>query len=403
MKRSLLLTAAAFAAASLPARGQSGARVLQIGASPQDAYAEAYYGVDLGFFQRAGLNVNLQTFASGSAAAPAVSGGSIDISVTTPIQIAEARDPGRPLRDCRGRLAEHGARTRCAGVRGQRQPDSQCQGSRGEGCRAEHAAHAHASRAHVVAHQVGRTWNGSTVEVTVGKWPQLSTRDHCGGTPQEPFMSAALRTGTVRVLATHGGNRTALPSGCLVFDTEFVPSQPELVNRFASAMYETGRWANAITPRPYHPPKYSKLNPETVRRQPFGIRRAPLAADPALARRRGTLWPSHTHHHRLGDLAALAMIIIDNDTVTDLLTAKDCIEAQDAAFRGLASGRSIRGHASIYYPCERPDGYFRWGTMEAQRRLLRDPHEVGHRHVAAHTERRLDGRNTVWNRGHIAA
>lgn len=59
------------------------------------------------------------------------------------------------------------------------------------------------------------------------------------------------------------------------------------------------------------------------------------------------------------------MIIIDNALVADLLTMKDCIDVQDEAFRGLASGRSIhRPRIDMYYPCERDDGYFRWGTME---------------------------------------
>ena len=59
------------------------------------------------------------------------------------------------------------------------------------------------------------------------------------------------------------------------------------------------------------------------------------------------------------------MIIIDNDLVHELLTMKDCIDVQDEAFRGLSTGRSIhRPRVDLYYPCERDDGYFRWGTME---------------------------------------
>jgi alanine dehydrogenase len=59
------------------------------------------------------------------------------------------------------------------------------------------------------------------------------------------------------------------------------------------------------------------------------------------------------------------MIIIDNALVEELLTMKDCIDVQEEAFRGLPSGRSIhRPRIDMYYPCERDDGYFRWGTME---------------------------------------
>jgi len=59
------------------------------------------------------------------------------------------------------------------------------------------------------------------------------------------------------------------------------------------------------------------------------------------------------------------MIIIDNALVHELLTMTDCINVQDEAFRGLSTGRSIhRPRVDLYYPCERDDGYFRWGTME---------------------------------------
>lgn len=59
------------------------------------------------------------------------------------------------------------------------------------------------------------------------------------------------------------------------------------------------------------------------------------------------------------------MLIIDNDTVSRLLTMKDCIRAQEEAFRKLPSGGAIhRPRIDLYYPCERADGYFRWGSME---------------------------------------
>jgi len=60
------------------------------------------------------------------------------------------------------------------------------------------------------------------------------------------------------------------------------------------------------------------------------------------------------------------MLIINNDLVSRLLTMKECIEAQEEAFKKLPSGRAIhRPRIDMYYPCHREDGYFRWGTMEA--------------------------------------
>lgn len=59
------------------------------------------------------------------------------------------------------------------------------------------------------------------------------------------------------------------------------------------------------------------------------------------------------------------MLIIDNDTVSRLLTMEDCIRVQEAAFRKLPSGGAIhRPRIDMYFPCERDDGYFRWGSME---------------------------------------
>ncbi len=59
------------------------------------------------------------------------------------------------------------------------------------------------------------------------------------------------------------------------------------------------------------------------------------------------------------------MHIINNEIVTRLLTMDDCIKAQEQAFAKLPNGGAIhRPRVDMYYPCDRDDGYFRWGTME---------------------------------------
>ncbi|MDE2049769.1 MAG: ornithine cyclodeaminase family protein [Gammaproteobacteria bacterium] len=59
------------------------------------------------------------------------------------------------------------------------------------------------------------------------------------------------------------------------------------------------------------------------------------------------------------------MLIIDNETVSQLLTMEDCIRVQEEAFRKLPAGGAIhRPRIDVYFPCERDDGYFRWGSME---------------------------------------
>jgi alanine dehydrogenase len=59
------------------------------------------------------------------------------------------------------------------------------------------------------------------------------------------------------------------------------------------------------------------------------------------------------------------MLIINNELVAQLLTMEDCIRVQEEAFRNIPTGGAIhRPRIDMYFPCEREDGYFRWGTME---------------------------------------
>jgi alanine dehydrogenase len=59
------------------------------------------------------------------------------------------------------------------------------------------------------------------------------------------------------------------------------------------------------------------------------------------------------------------MLLINNAVVSQLLTMDDCIRVQEEAFRQLPTGGAIhRPRIDMYVPCERADGYFRWGSME---------------------------------------
>jgi alanine dehydrogenase len=65
------------------------------------------------------------------------------------------------------------------------------------------------------------------------------------------------------------------------------------------------------------------------------------------------------------------VLFIDNDTVKQVLTISDTIEALDTAFRGLADGGSIhRPRIDVYVPTGREEDYYRWGTMEGASRDL---------------------------------
>ena len=59
------------------------------------------------------------------------------------------------------------------------------------------------------------------------------------------------------------------------------------------------------------------------------------------------------------------MLLIDNAVVAQVLTMRECIEVQERAFAGLLTGASVcRPRIDTLFPCEREDGYFRFGSIE---------------------------------------
>ncbi len=59
------------------------------------------------------------------------------------------------------------------------------------------------------------------------------------------------------------------------------------------------------------------------------------------------------------------MLMINNEVVAQTLTMRECIEAQEEAFAGLLQGKAIfRPRIDTYVPCDREDGYYRFGTVE---------------------------------------
>ena len=60
------------------------------------------------------------------------------------------------------------------------------------------------------------------------------------------------------------------------------------------------------------------------------------------------------------------MLMIGNDVVQQVLNMRECIEAQESAFKGLLTGGAIfRPRINMYAPCERHDGYYRASSVDA--------------------------------------
>ena len=93
--RAFALLAAAPVLRATVARAQT--TTIRLGSSTQgDSYFQPYYAAQAGFFQRAGLKVEVTTFTSAGAIATALAGGALDVAFIDPILVANAYIHGIP-------------------------------------------------------------------------------------------------------------------------------------------------------------------------------------------------------------------------------------------------------------------------------------------------------------------
>jgi NitT/TauT family transport system substrate-binding protein len=71
--------------------------VLRIGAGDIEAHAEAYYARANGFFAQNGIDAQIETLRNGASIASAVSGGDLQIGVSSVLQLAAGRAQGLPF------------------------------------------------------------------------------------------------------------------------------------------------------------------------------------------------------------------------------------------------------------------------------------------------------------------
>ena len=70
---------------------------IKLGVITVEAAAEAFYAVDMGFFKKQGLDVDLQIMQNGAAIAAAVTGGTLDAGFADTVSISNAHARGLPL------------------------------------------------------------------------------------------------------------------------------------------------------------------------------------------------------------------------------------------------------------------------------------------------------------------
>jgi NitT/TauT family transport system substrate-binding protein len=286
--RRTALAALALFAGSGRRLGAQPAATLRVGSVVSDGFGEVWYAQDMGFFNAAGLNVEITAFPNGSASAQAVVGGALDIGITGPIGLANATIHGVPLVYVAVGNIYNTAAPTIAFCVAKESPLRTAKDFEG----ATIAVQGIKDPTHLAA----ITWfvkNGadvakiSVVEVPVAQMGGALERGTVAGAMlSEPFLTAATTT-SARIFAKAYdaiANRVMLAGWFARAD--WVSRNTPLARRFAAAIHQTAVWANANHERSGAIlQKYSKISDETLRamtRVTYGERLDPALIEPQL-------------------------------------------------------------------------------------------------------------------------
>ncbi len=269
----LLLVALAAASAQTPA-------TIRIATTPIDLGAEALYANDLGFFKKAGLDVELSILASGSVVASAVSGGSVDIGQANIVSLASAHAAGLPfvIVGPAGYYTTKGPTTELMTATGS--PVHTAKDLDGKTI-----AVSALRDLNWVGIQSWLTSNGAdvaSVKFVEVPMPAACTAVTAGRAAaaviSEPYLTFALSNGCRHLAPTHDAIAKQFLVGAWFSTTGWAQTHVDEVRRFRAVLVETARWANA-----HHAESAKILERYTKLASPPGMRRVPFAesAEPA--------------------------------------------------------------------------------------------------------------------------
>ena len=254
------------AAASVPRGADAQATAtLRVGAVPVESFAEAYYARDMGCFANAGLDVEIEPFTNGAGSATAIAGGSLDIGISTVTMMANAAIHGVPLVYIAGGALFDGTPTTALLV--------------GKTSKIAGAKDFVGKTVAVVGLKDGThlplvvwlTKNGvdpATVSVIELPFPSMvpaiARGTVAGAVCAEPFITAG--ADDARVLAlVHNAIGARFMTGGFFTSATWVKANAPVAKRFAAAIYETARWANANRGRSAEIlQKYAKIDPAVI-------------------------------------------------------------------------------------------------------------------------------------------
>jgi NitT/TauT family transport system substrate-binding protein len=241
----MLLTTAAALAAPVATRAQS-IIPLRVALIPAEACGQVYFAKQMGFFEKAGLGVEIQTIPNTSAIAASVAGGSTDIGFSAILSIATAYKKGIPFTIVAPGNVYDSSAPIAAIVVDKNSPIRTAKDLNGKtiGANAVKSISEYGPRAWIDKNG-GDSSTVKFLELTFAQMPDAIAAGRIDAEwMTEPFVAISKKNGRVLAYAFDAIAKQFLISGWFA-SMPWVKDNADAVGRFASAMRESSRWANA--------------------------------------------------------------------------------------------------------------------------------------------------------------
>jgi NitT/TauT family transport system substrate-binding protein len=232
--------------ARTPAR--AGDVSISVGTAGKETDAQVYYAQDMGFFKKAGINVDIQTLPNGAAVASAVASGALQIGDSNVLSIAVAREKQLPfVIIAPGALYSSAVPTTALAVA----PAGPIRSAKDLSGKV--LAGVSLGGLDQLSLEAWLDKNGG--DSTASKYVELPPSEMVAALQRgavaavslpDPALSSALHDGSVRII---GNNYDSVSHAFLItawFTTsDWLAQNPDIAKRFNAAISEAANWANA--------------------------------------------------------------------------------------------------------------------------------------------------------------
>jgi NitT/TauT family transport system substrate-binding protein len=268
--------AALLLATSGVASAQSTAKApltIHVGALPSEVAGELFYGADMGFFKKAGLDVDIQFFNNGGAIAAAVASGALDLGLSDMMSVINAHARGLPfVYAAPGLLTTLKAPTfgilvpRNSSIQGAKDFDGKSMAVSGLRNIAQISAAAW------IDANGGDSKTVKFIEVPFPSLvPALAQGTIQSSVANEPWMTLATDSGDRLIFMEKGALSPAFLLSGWVTTRDWAAKNPDALARFVASIREIAAWANK-NPQASAPilAKYTKLDIGVIARMHRG-------------------------------------------------------------------------------------------------------------------------------------